>query len=697
MMKGVNLRINATNKSGPAMASASRGLKGLAKAQRSVQRTNVGFMKGMSANRRIVQQVGMQVSDLGVQIAGGQSALLSLTQNVPQVVQMFGAWGGILAAVITLLGTFSLVMIKSGKGINDIIPFTGSLQNEFTGLAKTFGVMKDAVLDGVNFLINNLDLLFFTLSIVSGLMVGKFILGFLRSTGTLKLFNTALLVTRKRGLGAGLALIKARGGALLFANALNFVKKAIIATGIGALIVGLGYLTERLFTLRQATGSWGETLKLVGDLAKQVFMQLPNIIGGVFLKIRHFQLSMVAGFSDMLADMLASVGSWADPVIGVFVGIKDAIFQVFATIGAALLNPIRDGINAMIGLVVSGINMMLEKVNKIPGVDIPLIPPDFKKFTGIVVDDTKTFGQRVKDAFNKGLGGTYVGQDGVLTKGTREASDRIKSLAKQIDMLATKMLGSANDAIPAWEKIKKLLASIQTDKFDIRSVFGNKDELDEMLGGKTDPVKIKTKIIPPDMKPIADTMDVIKEMGESISRTLNNSFKSLIRGSKSLKDVMVDVLNTIADKLIDLALNPIFDSIGAGIAGIFSGGTGGIFSNVLGSLFSFNGGGYTGNGSRSGGLDGRGGFLAVLHPKESVVDHTKTKNPNKMNNAKTRLPAAKVASNIVITNHNLFNGVTHEEVMRDVEKSQDNLKKQIDKEMPSKIDNHNFNKRRGVA
>jgi hypothetical protein len=264
-------------------------------------------------------------------------------------------------------------------------------------------------------------------------------------------------------------------------------------------------------------------------------------------------------------------------------------------------------------------------------------------------------------------------------------------------MLATKMLGSANDAIPAWEKIKKLLASIQTDKFDIRSVFGNKDELDEMLGGKTDPVKIKTKIIPPDMKPIADTMDVIKEMGESISRTLNNSFKSLIRGSKSLKDVMVDVLNTIADKLIDLALNPIFDSIGAGIAGIFSGGTGGIFSNVLGSLFSFNGGGYTGNGSRSGGLDGRGGFLAVLHPKESVVDHTKTKNPNKMNNAKTRLPAAKVASNIVITNHNLFNGVTHEEVMRDVEKSQDNLKKQIDKEMPSKIDNHNFNKRRGVA
>jgi hypothetical protein len=28
-------------------------------------------------------------------------------------------------------------------------------------------------------------------------------------------------------------------------------------------------------------------------------------------------------------------------------------------------------------------------------------------------------------------------------------------------------------------------------------------------------------------------------------------------------------------------------------------------------------------GSRSGGVDGKGGFLAVLHPKETVIDHTR--------------------------------------------------------------------------
>jgi len=38
---------------------------------------------------------------------------------------------------------------------------------------------------------------------------------------------------------------------------------------------------------------------------------------------------------------------------------------------------------------------------------------------------------------------------------------------------------------------------------------------------------------------------------------------------------------------------------------------------------SFEGGGFTGMGGRSGGVDGKGGFPAILHPNETVIDHTK--------------------------------------------------------------------------
>lgn len=42
-----------------------------------------------------------------------------------------------------------------------------------------------------------------------------------------------------------------------------------------------------------------------------------------------------------------------------------------------------------------------------------------------------------------------------------------------------------------------------------------------------------------------------------------------------------------------------------------------------GGVPSFEGGGWTGNGSRVGGLDGKGGYLAMLHPREFVTDTTK--------------------------------------------------------------------------
>jgi tape measure domain-containing protein len=41
------------------------------------------------------------------------------------------------------------------------------------------------------------------------------------------------------------------------------------------------------------------------------------------------------------------------------------------------------------------------------------------------------------------------------------------------------------------------------------------------------------------------------------------------------------------------------------------------------SVPSFEGGGYTGNAPRVGGLDGRGGFPAILHPRETIIDHAR--------------------------------------------------------------------------
>ena len=68
-----------------------------------------------------------------------------------------------------------------------------------------------------------------------------------------------------------------------------------------------------------------------------------------------------------------------------------------------------------------------------------------------------------------------------------------------------------------------------------------------------------------------------------------------------------------------LVLRTIMGAIG----GILMPPTAGLGIGSPRSQGSYAGGGYTGNGPRSGGLDGQGGFMAMLHPRETVIDHTR--------------------------------------------------------------------------
>lgn len=88
-----------------------------------------------------------------------------------------------------------------------------------------------------------------------------------------------------------------------------------------------------------------------------------------------------------------------------------------------------------------------------------------------------------------------------------------------------------------------------------------------------------------------------------------------------------DVLKGLAQDILKVFLRrqvtePLAQAASGALGGLFSAG-GGSFSDALSNLFSFEGGGWTGDGSRSGGLDGKGGYLAMVHPKERIIDTTK--------------------------------------------------------------------------
>ena len=101
---------------------------------------------------------------------------------------------------------------------------------------------------------------------------------------------------------------------------------------------------------------------------------------------------------------------------------------------------------------------------------------------------------------------------------------------------------------------------------------------------------------------LTQTQELLKGAYDIVAGGLQSGIQGLIDGSKELNDVFGDILNQLASMAMQMA----FKSLGAGIG-------------VPG--MSFEGGGYTGNAARSGGLDGQGGFLAMLHPQETVIDH----------------------------------------------------------------------------
>lgn len=135
-----------------------------------------------------------------------------------------------------------------------------------------------------------------------------------------------------------------------------------------------------------------------------------------------------------------------------------------------------------------------------------------------------------------------------------------------------------------------------------------------------------------DVKYTAMTMD---DVGIGALDSLEDGLVSLINGTQSASQAFKNMARSIINDLIRMSIqqrvtaplfNAMFGSVAPTIAtapGFTTIGPGATPTNAPGSVVSFDGGGFTGGGGRSGGVDGKGGFPAILHPNETVVDHTR--------------------------------------------------------------------------
>jgi TP901 family phage tail tape measure protein len=110
-----------------------------------------------------------------------------------------------------------------------------------------------------------------------------------------------------------------------------------------------------------------------------------------------------------------------------------------------------------------------------------------------------------------------------------------------------------------------------------------------------------------------------QEAWDQTTSTIASNFTSkLMDGTLDIKEFMIETFaNMVLQPQVNLLMQQGADAL--------LGSAGGWFSTLMG-LPSFEGGGSTGTGPRSGGLDGKGGFPALVHPNETIIDHAKAGN-----------------------------------------------------------------------
>jgi tape measure domain-containing protein len=170
---------------------------------------------------------------------------------------------------------------------------------------------------------------------------------------------------------------------------------------------------------------------------------------------------------------------------------------------------------------------------------------------------------------------------------------------------------------------------------DVKRARKNIEEIDALILAKEKQTEIENKLndavnnlgqnVTTNMQ---NAIQVTKNFADTVEGELTNAFKTFFDFTNKefldFKNLATSVTQAVINELIQVFIvQKLVEGITTGITNIGGIIKAGGLGNIVDGIQNLDGGGYTGNGIRAGGLDGKGGRLAMIHPQETVIDHTK--------------------------------------------------------------------------
>ena len=356
---------------------------------------------------------------------------------------------------------------------------------------------------------------------------------------------------------------------------------------------------------------------LMGGKAFELYVQKQKELG---LILDGKTISATEAFNDRLSRIGFTFRVIRDAITTSFLPVLDDLAEHFETT-LAKINAIKLGQNIAVSIVDGVIASLLAIDN---------FRMEFQKTFRVLVATVETFSLTLD-----GLGHTFNFLLFTFHRDFEVFKKRFHELTESTGKSLDKIFG---EIVPS-ETIANSVAGLEKIRGAIKSAFGDGEDeggnFFEVFGKKTGKFNEQmAKMVADIQAPLFTFGESFKSTGTMIGDTIVSSMKKfedtivdgLMKGKLSFKDfadfVIKELLRIAIRKFV---IENLFNAITGGFGSLFGGASKGM-SGFRGSINTAGmpvaeGGGFTGFGSRTGGVDGRGGFPAILHPNETVIDH----------------------------------------------------------------------------
>lgn len=329
----------STRRMGDQIRTASAGMNQYG---RTVSRSSTQMNRWA---RGALQQSGYQIGDFAVQVANGTNKLQAFGQQAPQLLQVFGPIGSIVGAAVAVFAAFGVIASKTGKNVENLGSAFGVLEGPLRSAVSGLIEIKNAFGSVLPVLRDNIDTIIIAAGLYVGWIGGKMVVASLAAatstislTGSFTSVRFAIYHAAAAGKTWTATMLTMKLAALKLGSTLAAVGKIMLKFLPVLVIVGLAKAIELFMRLKEGAGGFGQAMKLVGDVALEVWQRIKDGMAimaiGIAKHVSEIRLMFVKAFAFVRDKWFALVSTIADTGVakkfGLFQGVKENAAEAVA-------------------------------------------------------------------------------------------------------------------------------------------------------------------------------------------------------------------------------------------------------------------------------------------------------------------------------------------------------------------------------